>query len=227
MRGFTPHPSRDIVPAPNSGNNNSFQTINFPVKQSTTHTHFHKRTNETLRIGCPHCGPRAGRCETPPAGCCASGENEKKPAGKRTFLTGFFLHFHCARGLSFRFPKFHAERRRGKKSSSSQNGCRGNPPAVGVQGARSPLLCRFSLSMRKEVWKNSLPHRRMGPGAMPLVRGPHRPLPHRSPKQHAERRMEKQTSASQDGCRGNPPAEEPLLRHTRKRISFLTVRFVV
>ena len=36
------------------------------------------------------------------------------------------------------------------------------------------------------------------------VRGPHRPLL-RFPKQHAERRMEKQTSASQNGSRGNAP----------------------
>ena len=61
-----------------------------------------------------HWRPRAGRCEAPPTGCFASGENEKKPAGKCTFLTGFFLHFHCARGLSFRFPKFVRKEEGGK-----------------------------------------------------------------------------------------------------------------
>ena len=29
------------------------------------------------------------------------------------------------------------------------------------------------------------------------------------PNQHAERNLKKQSSTSQDGCRGNPPAEEP------------------
>ena len=82
-----------------------------------------------------HCRPRAGRCETPPAGCCASGENEKKPAGKCTFLTGFFLHFHCARGLSFRFPKFRAERSLKYKFSASHKGCRADGPAAGGTGA--------------------------------------------------------------------------------------------
>ena len=52
-----------------------------------------------------HCRPRAGRCETPPAGCCASGENERnKPGEKASFLHRLFLRFHSARGLSFRFP---------------------------------------------------------------------------------------------------------------------------
>ena len=97
-----------------------------------------KRNIVTLRVGCPHCGPRAGG-GTPPTGCFASGENEKKPAGKCTFLTGFFLHFHCARGLSFRFPKLHAERSLYNQFSQSQNGCRGDPPAAGVQGTSSPL----------------------------------------------------------------------------------------
>ena len=37
----------------------------------------------------------------PPTGCCASGENKKKPTGKFTFRVGLFPYFHCARGAYF------------------------------------------------------------------------------------------------------------------------------
>ena len=42
MRGFAPHPSRVIDPAPISGNSNLFHTNSFPVKWSITHTNFRK-----------------------------------------------------------------------------------------------------------------------------------------------------------------------------------------
>ena len=91
-----------------------------------------------LRVGCATgTRPRAGRCETPPAGCCASGENEKKPAGKCTFLTGFFLHFHCARGLSFRFLKQHAEN---ACSFSFLNRRTGAGPMALLPGVRGPHM---------------------------------------------------------------------------------------
>ena len=38
------------------------------------------------------------RC-LPPAGCCASGENKKKPTRKLAFHVGLFHYFHYARGL--------------------------------------------------------------------------------------------------------------------------------
>ena len=40
-----------------------------------------------------HCRPRAGRCETPPAGCFASGENDKKEAVREYILSAalFFV----------------------------------------------------------------------------------------------------------------------------------------
>ncbi len=206
MRGFTPHPSRVIDPAPfsgpgqcpgpNSGCNKLYLSYSFPVKQSTTHTYFcreqmcfcelgaallhadtHsqrkivflrigcttgatqkplcKRNIVILRVGCgtatrrnpftkedcafanwmPALRATGWRCETPPTGCFASGENEKKPVGKCTFLTGFFLHFHSARGLSFRFPKFRAERSLKYKFSASHKGCRADGPAAGGTGA--------------------------------------------------------------------------------------------
>ncbi len=91
-----------------------------------------------LRIGCPHCGPRAGRCETPPTGCFASGENEKKPAGKCTFLTGFFLHFHCARGLSFRFPQATCGKKFGKEVFRIAGRVQGRWPCRGGTGGEEP-----------------------------------------------------------------------------------------
>ena len=88
----------------------------------------------------------------------ASGENEKKTAGKFTFLTGFFLHFHCARGLSFRFPKLHAERRMEKQTSASQNGSRGDTPgAVGVQGAAQAPAFVSQATCEKQYVDDMLP----------------------------------------------------------------------
>ena len=130
--GASPHPPAGTLSLhPFSGTGNLYVASNVPVKQSNMHTYFCRERMCFCELGARtaghaetplqkehcdfaswlrHCRPRAGRCETPPAGCCASGENEKKPAGKFTFLTGFFLHFHCARGLSFRSLKQHAEK---------------------------------------------------------------------------------------------------------------------
>ncbi|MBR6809646.1 MAG: hypothetical protein IKM64_05125, partial [Clostridia bacterium] len=55
-----------------------------------------------LRIGCGTAAPRAGRCETPPAGCCASGENDKKEAVRECILSAalFFVFIAPVGSLS-------------------------------------------------------------------------------------------------------------------------------
>ena len=152
--------------------------------------------------------PTGWRCETPPAGCCASGENEKKPAGKCTFLTGFFLHFHCARGLSFRFLKLHAERSLKYKSSVPQKGSRGDAPGAGVRGLRRPLLHRPQPACGKKIEKTVFRVAEWVQGRWPCCRGyGGRTGPcFTVPNQHAERKLKKQTSASQNGCRADGPA---------------------
>ena len=55
-----------------------------------------------MRIGCPYCGPRAGRCKTPPIGCFASGENDKKEAVRECILSAalFFVFIAPVGSLS-------------------------------------------------------------------------------------------------------------------------------
>ena len=170
-RGVSPHTPQGALPLdPFSGNCNSYQTNSFPVQQKRRTEIPSHRKIVFLRVGCGTATHGLGG-GTPPAGCYASGENEKKPAGKFTFLTGFFLHFHSARGLSFRFLTQHAERSRKKQSSASQIGCRGNPPAVGVQGARSPLLGPFLTWYAEKSLFISFLYRRTGAGPMALLPG--------------------------------------------------------
>ncbi len=158
-----------------------------------------KRTNETLRIGCPHCGPRAGRCGTPPAGCCASGENEKKPAGKCTFLPVFFYIFIAPVGSLAFVPQSACGKKFGKAAFFIAERVQGRWPCCGVQGPHRPLLRCFFSYMQKEDWKCSPPHRRKGAGAA------HAPAPPFL-KLHAENHLKKQSSSSHVGCRANGPA---------------------
>ncbi len=160
MEGLCPlHPHKGHRPLTQ---NRNWHSVLYKQPSGETEQHAHillQRTNVFLRIGCAtatrrnpftkedcafaswmrHWRPPTGwRCGTPTTGCFASGENEKKPAGKCAFLTGFFLHFHCARGLSFRFPKLHAERSMYDMFFPSQNGCRADGPAVGGTGGEEP-----------------------------------------------------------------------------------------
>ena len=82
-------PAGTEVPAPNSGNCNSYQANIFPVEQSNTCTFVKKDC--LFANWHPHCGPRAGRCGTPPTGCFASGENKKKAGGKARFPCQLFF----------------------------------------------------------------------------------------------------------------------------------------
>ena len=75
----------------------------------------------------------------------ASGENNRKrPEEKASFLSRLFLCFHCARGPSRRMRIFLRSPTNMRKEvwkepfSSSQDGCRGNPPAAGVWGLHKP-----------------------------------------------------------------------------------------
>ena len=123
----------------------------------------------TLRVGCPHCGPRAGRCGTPPTGCFASGENDKKEAVRECILSAALFFVFIA-------PV-------GSLSASPNN-------------------------MRKEVGNVSLLHRRTGAGliALPWGYGGEKPPAPPFLTYPAERRLEKQTSATQKGCRADGPA---------------------
>ena len=173
MEGLCPlHPHKGHRPLTQSQNWQSVSHKQFPG-EAEHHTHiFLPRTNVFLRIGCGtaarrnpfaevdcffaswmrHWRPPTGwRCETPPAGCFASGENEKKPAGKGTFLTGFFLHFHCARGHSFRFLQATCGKQFVDQFCSSQKGCRADGPAVGGTGGEEPPAPFPSSNMRKTV----------------------------------------------------------------------------
>ncbi len=118
---------------------------------------------------------------TPPTGCFASGENERnKPGEKASFLLRLFLRFHSARGLSFRFPKFHAERSLFNQFSQSQNGCRADGPAAGGTGAaQAPASLFLKLhaerSLEKQFSASQDGCRADGPAAG--VQGLRKPLP--------------------------------------------------
>ena len=91
----------------------------------------------------------------PPAGCCASGENKKKPTGKYAFRVGLFHYFHNARGLCYvvnLYSDLFQTRRSISFAPSSftrkiacstayplrGEACRGNAPARGYRGQAAP-----------------------------------------------------------------------------------------
>ena len=192
MRGFTPHPSRVIDPAPNTGNGNMYHPNHFPVEQSITQTHLRRGRLYFCELGAPlvprrnsFAKERLKLCElgartaghglgggTPPAGCFASGENDKKEAVRECILSAaLFFVFIAPVGFLFGSQSFVRKEEGGKSFLLRRTGAGPMALLQGVRGPHRPLLIRSTIIMRNNPWKSRLLHRKMGPGARPLVRG--------------------------------------------------------
>ena len=133
------HPSRDIVPAPSSGNCLFSHTSSFPMEQSNTLKPFCKTTIKTLQIGCGTATLTRAGGGTPPTGCKASGENEKISGGKIHFPIRYFYRFHCARGYIFLRPSSFMRKQVCSSGLCIAKWVQGQWPWRGVQGLRKPL----------------------------------------------------------------------------------------
>ena len=103
MRGFAPAPHKGHRPLTRC---RILQYVSCKHCSDAAKEHAHtlsQGTIETLRVGCATgARPRAGRCETPPTGCFASGENDKKEAVRECILSAalFFVFIAPVGSLS-------------------------------------------------------------------------------------------------------------------------------
>ncbi len=136
--------------------------LSFPLHE--TRRNSLAKENCNTAIGCATgAHPRAGG-RMPPTGCRASGENGKKPAGNFTFLTGFFLRFHYARGAVFRLFTLHAEttlfdtivhRKMGAGMKSLPQGYRGRGAPCSGGPHRPGLHASYCSITKAGCWERS------------------------------------------------------------------------
>ena len=161
--GVSPlHPTRGIAPGSGGGTYSSYQTNTIPLGlgglsaarrspfaedgYSIASWRRHCRTQKQvsrrkcfceLEVALPPHGLGGG---TPPAGCfCIRGKHEKWRRRKRVFSLAIFVFSLCPWVQIF-VPSVSCGNKFVIPDCVSQNGCRADRPAVGVQGARSPLL---------------------------------------------------------------------------------------
>ena len=104
-----------------------------------------------LRIGCPHCGPRAGRCGTPPAGCFASGENMKKDRRESELSRPTFFNVFIAPVGSLSVLQATCGKKFGRIVFYVAERVQGRWPCCGGQGLHKPLPKRNAANHQKTV----------------------------------------------------------------------------
>ena len=155
--GFHPCTPPGALPLdPFSGNSNSYHTNSFPVEQSITQTHIRRGRLYFCELGARTADHGLGG-GTPPAGCFASGENDKKEAVRECILSAalFFVFIAPVGSRSVSSSNMRKE----VCSNSLLNrrtGAGGIPLPWGYRGRGAPCpVCSFMSGAEKHLCHKS------------------------------------------------------------------------